>query len=271
MRLAILADIHGNLPAFEAALDHLIRQQIDWLIIAGDVVVGAPDSAECWRLAQSLGCPILRGNHERYVAHYGTASAPPEWYTDQFAPIRWGAEQFTADERRTLGNLPLLYRPSDAPDLLIVHASLRNDRDTLLPYTPEEQLPVMFPDVQERFIIRGHNHVGQVRLWGERTIITVGSVGLALDGHPTAQYLILEQHTTGWRIQHQAVPYDVEATLKRFHTTGYLAATGPMGRLFMREVATASHQLVPFLQMYTRWSSTDEVSLEAAVERYLSL
>jgi predicted phosphodiesterase len=269
MRLAILADIHGNLPAFEAALDHLTRRHVDQLIIAGDVVVGAPDSAACWRLAQSLGCPVLRGNHERYIAHYGTADAPAEWSTDQFAPVRWGAEQFAAEERHALGNLPLLARP--APDLLIVHASLRNDRDTLLAYTPEEQLTVMFPDVQERFIIRGHNHIGQVRLWGERTIITIGSVGLALDGHATAQYLILEQHAAGWRIQHQSVPYDVEAALKRFHTTGYLAAAGPIGRLFMREVATASHHLVPFLRMYTHWSSTEKIPLAVAVEHYLSL
>jgi predicted phosphodiesterase len=271
MRLAILADIHGNLPAFEAALDHLTGQRIEQVIIAGDVVNGAPDSEACWRLAQSLGCPILRGNHERYIAHYGTASAPPEWETEQFAPIRWAAAQFTPAERCDLANLPLIVRPPETPELLIVHASLRNDRDTLAAYTPEEQLAVMFPEVREGLIIRGHNHVGQVRLWGERSIITVGSVGLALDGHPTAQYLILERCATGWRIQHQSVPYDVEAAVRRFQTTGYLEAAGPMGRLFMREVATASHHLVPFSRMYTRWSSAEGIPLEAAVNRYLSL
>jgi len=41
LRIAILADIHGNLPAFEAALEHVARQHADRLIIAGVIVVGA--------------------------------------------------------------------------------------------------------------------------------------------------------------------------------------------------------------------------------------
>ena len=77
MRLAVIADIHGNLPAFEAALEHVDRQQVDRLVILGDIVVGAPDSAACWNLARSLSCPILRGNNDRYVAHYDTPAADP--------------------------------------------------------------------------------------------------------------------------------------------------------------------------------------------------
>ena len=89
MRIAILADIHGNLPAFEAALDHASRQRVDRTIVAGDIVNGSPDSAACWRLARSLGYPIVRGNHERYVARYGTAAGDPAWLSEQFAPVRW--------------------------------------------------------------------------------------------------------------------------------------------------------------------------------------
>jgi predicted phosphodiesterase len=68
MRLALLSDIHGNLPAFEAALAHATQQGYDQMVILGDVVVGAPDTADCWPLAKSLDVPIVRGNHGRYVA-----------------------------------------------------------------------------------------------------------------------------------------------------------------------------------------------------------
>src|SRR6266540_3464866 len=67
----------------------------------------------------------------------------------------------------------------------------------------------MFPILQERWIVRAHNHIGQVRLWDERTIITAGAVGLPLDGSPTAQYPLLEQRAGGWRIFHQAIAYDL--------------------------------------------------------------
>lgn len=45
MRIAVIADIHGNLVAFEAAFDYIQTLGVDQLVIAGDVVNGAPDSA----------------------------------------------------------------------------------------------------------------------------------------------------------------------------------------------------------------------------------
>jgi predicted phosphodiesterase len=270
LRIAILADIHGNLPAFEAALDHIARQRVDQVVIAGDVVVGSPDSAACWRLASSLGCPIARGNHERYVAHYGTPAASREWASEQYAPVRWAAAQFGERERQAIERLPATASSPDWPDLLIVHASLRNDRDTVAPHTPETEIDAMFPGIDALVIVRAHNHVAQVRLWRERLVVTCGSVGLPLDGSNDAKYLILERRAAGWHVEHQAAPYDVTATLRRFHETGYLEATGVMGQLFMREVATASFQIVPFLNAYRCWSPAGELSLDAALERFLS-
>jgi hypothetical protein len=56
MRIAILCDIHGNLPAFETALDHAANLAPDLLIIAGDMVCGCPDSDLCWQRALDLDC-----------------------------------------------------------------------------------------------------------------------------------------------------------------------------------------------------------------------
>lgn len=269
MQIAILADIHGNLPAFEAALEHAMRRA-ERLIIAGDVVVGAPDSAACWRLARSLGCPIVRGNHEGYVAAFGTPAAPPAWQTRQFAPVQWAAAQFDEAERRAIDELPRMLRPPNTSDLLVVHGSLRSDRDTVNAYTPAEELAAMFPDLRETLVVRAHNHQCQVRLWAGRRIVTAGSVGLTLDGVPSAQYLLLEQTRDGWEFQHQSVRYDVQAALRRFRSSGYLEAAGPMARLYMREVATAAFHVVPFLRAYARWSRECEISLDAALERYLA-
>jgi len=270
MRLAILSDIHGNLPAFEAALKHLANHKPDQVILLGDVVNCAPDSAECWQLAQSLGCPMLRGNHERYTALYNTPEADPLWSTEQFAPLHWTVSQFTTAEIQAMRDLPACLRLPGAPDLLLVHASARGDHDTVAPYTPEATLHEMFPDVRERWVVRGHNHMCAVRLWERGMIITCGSAGMALDGIPTAQYLLLDQAADGWRIQHQSVPYSVEALAQRFHTSGYLKAAGPMARLYLREFQTGSPHLVPFLRDYRRWKQTHTISLSQAVDRFLA-
>lgn len=268
MRLAIIADIHGNLPAFEAVLDHISHQHVDQTVIAGDIVVGSPDSAACWQRAQSLDCPIIRGNHERYVFNFGTPAADLLWTTRQFAPLQWAVEQLSADERAALAALPACLRLPDAPDLLIVHGSLRSDIDSLHAHTPEEMLPAMFPELHEHTVVRAHNHVGATRIWGQHTIVTAGSVGLPLGGIPTAQYLILEQRSANWHIAHQSVPYDLDAAVTRFHTSGYLDATGPLGRLYMREVATASFHIVPFLTAYGRWSTVEPLTLDEALMRF---
>lgn len=270
MRLAILADIHGNLPAFEAALNHIAHQSVDQIILAGDMIIGSPDSAACWQLAQSLGCPMLRGNHERYVYHFGTPQAAAEWSTERYTPLHWAHTQIPAAERQKLAQLPASLRLPAAPDLFITHASERDDHDTVSPHTPEEQLAHMFPNAHERFIIRSHNHYAQTRVWERGFIITNGSVGLPLDGNPTAQYLLLDQNKAGWHVRHQSVPYDLDAAQRRFRETGYLEATGAMGRLFFRELVTATQQIVPFLRLYAQWSKEGALSLNQALERFLN-
>ena len=140
---------------------------------------------------------------------------------------------------------------------------------TLSAYTPADRLHDMFGYVPEKTIVRAHNHTCQVRLWEGRQIVTAGSVGLPLDGNPTAQYLLLEHNGRGWRFEHQSVPYDVDAALRRFDETGYMAAVGPMAHLFRREVETAAHHMVPFVRAYAGWQQ-EGLSLERAVERFLT-
>ena len=171
MRIAILADIHGNLPAFEAVLSHVHQQAPDLIIIAGDIVIGAPDSAAGWQLAQSLGCPIVRGNHERYLGYFGTDQGDPAWQSEQFAPVQWAVQQCTAQEKATIAALPLTLRLPEAPDLLVVHASARSDRENLPPYTPDAQIAAMFPNVDERWIMRGHDHLARTHPWRDKMII----------------------------------------------------------------------------------------------------
>jgi len=270
MRIAIFADIHGNLAAFEAALGHVRTLGVDHLVLAGDLICGAPDSLACWQLAQTLDCSLLRGNHERYVFDFGTANAPALWRSERFGPVQWAVAQFSESERRTLAALPFAVRLPAAPDLLFVHASPRRDNDSIVAYTPEAELAAMFADSAETMIVRGHDHWCQLRLWQNRTIVTAGSIGMTLDEHPTAQYALLERNGQGWHVQHHAVPYAVERTVARFSDTGYLRTAGPMARLILREIATASPHIVPFLRLYEHWTAQEPLSLQAAVERFLN-
>jgi predicted phosphodiesterase len=263
MRLVLIADIHGNLPALEAALAEIETLRPDRLVVAGDIVDGGPDSAACWRRVKALGCPVIRGNHERYVFDYGTPRADPAWTAPQFAPLRFARAELSAAEIAELAALPPHWSDPTLPDLLVVHASLRGDNDSIFPYTPDAHLDPMFEGIDPavKLIVRGHNHACSTREWGARRIVTTGSIGLPQDGNPAAQFLVLECGDSAapsgkasaareWVIRHRAVRYDVGATLRRFRESGYLDKAGPLGRLFYREMETGTHQIVPFLRFY---------------------
>lgn len=184
MRLAVLGDVHGNLAALGAVLEHAERLRPDGFVVVGDVVVGAPDSFACWERVEALGCPVVRGNHETYVAAFGTTAAPPAWATPQFAPFAWTVAQLGDPVRKTLGALPFSLTLPEAPDVLFVHASLRSDRDNLSAYTSDEALGVMFPGLTARYVVhyvvRGHDHVAATRRWQAHQLTTNGSVGIPL-------------------------------------------------------------------------------------------
>jgi len=247
VRIAIIADIHGNITALEAVLARVAELKIDQLLVAGDIVVGSPDSRACWERVKSLGCAVLRGNHERYVFDLGTERARPEWSTPQFGPVQYAEAQLGAANIRELAGLPTTLKLEGAEELLFVHGSARADSDVIFPYTTQEDLAAMFAGTSERWIVRGHNHYAGVLLWGQRRVVTAGAVGLPLDGKPSAQFLVMERKSGGeWEPQHHLVNYDVEKAVRRFRESGYLEQAGPMARLFMREVETASFHLLPF-------------------------
>ena len=253
MRIALIADIHGNLAALEAALAEIETLKPDYLVVAGDVVDGGPDSGACWRRVRALGCPVIRGNHERYIFDYGTPRADPAWASPQFAPLRVAREEFTPTEVAELAALPTLWRDPALPELLVVHASLRSDNDSLFPYSTDAQIEPMFEGIDPavRIVVRGHNHICSQREWAGRHIFTTGSVGLPQDGNPAAHFLLLEKNGGGaWIARHRMVRYDVGVTLRRFYESGYMDRAGPLGSLFYREVETGTHQVVPFLRFY---------------------
>lgn len=266
MRLAVLGDVHGNLAALEAVLEHAEHLQVDGFVVIGDIVIGAPDSLACWERIRALSCPVLRGNHETYAAPFYDE---PTWQTPQFTPIAWAVARLGDEVRQQLGTLPFSLSLPDAPELLFVHASLRSDRDSVDMYTTKAALEEMFPALSARYVVRGHNHAAATRVWKTHHIITNGSVGIPLNGVPEAQYMVLEKRQENWQSTFYAVPYDVDETLKRFHDTGYLEEAGPIAHLFYREVATATLQLMPFLRSYERYSQGGTLSLEKAVRAFV--
>jgi hypothetical protein len=272
MRIAVLADAHGNLAAFETALAAARATAPDLLVVAGDVVNGAPDSRACWELARAEADLLLRGNHERYAIDRGTAAGDPAWFGPRFRPLDWTVAELAGllDEVR---RAPIVARA--AADVVIAHAAPHDDRWNAYPWTGDEEVEAAFAGAGGGLLVRAHNHLPFHRTLPDgRLLVSVGAVGLALAGRPEAQWALLTRRSGGWQVRHASEPYDVAATLRRFDESGYLEVAGPIGRLFRREMATGTHQLVPFLRFEGAWRASNpaadaDAALTAALAAFL--
>lgn len=269
MRIAAIVDIHGNLPALNAVLDDIDTLAVDQLVCCGDVILGGPDDQACFQRVLATGASIVRGNTERYVSEVGTEHADPRWTEEAFGPLRYGASQFTDAERAQMGDLPTIHHVAHVPEIMFYHANPSNDRDIAYAWLTDEELDGNYAGHDEDIFVGGHSHTQLLRSWRNRRVAISGSVGATNDFYAGAQYLLLEKRGQDWCLQYRNVPYDVGETLRRYDETDYVDHTGPMGRLFVRTVATRTNQVMPFLSWQK--SAGSGLKLADAVDRFLSL
>lgn len=211
MKIAILADIHGNLPALQAVLQDCLRQGYDEIYSIGDAIAIGPQPAECLDLL--LNTPhthLLLGNHEMWYA-FGLPEPQPEWMSDgEVVHQRWVHEQLDPALREAVAEWPVVieesfegvrtvllhYEPLDAASTLF-HSL---DRDAGLP-----GLDRLFGHYGADLVFYGHSHIAADD-HGQARYINPGSLGCTRE--PAAPYALLDCDRGRCTVEVRAVPYD---------------------------------------------------------------
>ena len=246
-RLALLADIHGNLPALEAVLARLATQAVDQVVIAGDVINWGPFSAAVLERVCGQGHAIIRGNNEYYLLEYGTARMPAHWRDYELLP--WLHGQLDDHWRREIACWPdeLSLRFADAMPLRVVHGAPGDHLCSLHPLLDEATLAGRLAEVAEPTVVAAHSHLPLDRQAGGRHLINPGSVGVPLDGRPgIARYALLEGRPAGWSVRQQCVSYDLTPLFAEFARQGFAEQYGITAQLVIEEFRTATLQVHPF-------------------------
>jgi predicted phosphodiesterase len=269
--IAILSDIHGNLPALEAVLADLANFDVDHVIVPGDVISFGPFSRQTAELVIDKGWSVIRGNNEYFLIDYKTPRAPAEWDDPiQFAPTVWLYRQFDHRLKTIIGSWPdmLNLHFLDAPTILVCHGTPASPWETIYCTMTDEEIEKILGDVEASYVICGHTHLLMDRLSGRWRIFNPGSVGVPLDGIFSASYMLLEGNEGGWTPTFRRVPFDYEAVFAEFERSGYNKESGPIGRLVL-EVYKTARPLFGFLRWREMHKPEFPLTYEL-VEEYLA-
>ena len=284
MRIAMLADLHGNLPALEAVQRELERLQPDQIVVDGDLINGVPFSPAVVDAVQQQNWVAVRGNHEFYYLDFGTERGHLYQSPERWGQLHWLVEQIRPQQGAYLAMLPderTFYLPGTQP-LRIAHGVPGRNRVGFYNHQPVEQIFLEIHDVRERTLISAHTHVQIDRhihvdsdlidslrtnphvdepidhaavLHHHWHVINPGSIGLPLDGDTRAQFAILENvpesvEPGGWQATFYQIVYDRRPALAAFAETGMLAAGGVITQLFYWELVTAQPEII----LFYRWA-----------------
>ena len=243
MRIAILSDIHGNALALDAALsDIAARGPFDQIIVAGDLVWSGPRPRDVVDRVLALRAACIRGNTDAFF-DVAPGDTPEGKDSDRFAAhFGWMAEQLGPERIAYLRSLPFSHRISPAPghDLLVVHANPLDLDQPILPRAADADLDELL--LQDgappswRCLAFGHVHTPFQRVWRDRLLVNVASVGLPMDGDPRAAYAILTWDGRAWRAEHIRVAYQTAVVARDMRISGL-----PRGKHFAERLMSASY------------------------------
>lgn len=252
-RLALLADLHGNLPALEAVAADLASLAVDHVVVAGDLINLGPFPKEVVEFVLAHQWSVLRGNHEYYLLDYQTPRAPPAWSDPmRWSLLHWTFQQLGPGLRQRIAAWPdrLSLRFPDGPPILVVHGVPASPWTGISPNARDDEIAVHLRDVAEPLVIVGHTHLPLDRSVDRWRVLNPGSAGNPADGDPRVSYLILEAHDGEWTPCLRRVAYDRERLFLAFERREVIRHCGVMGYLAREEFRSARLEIVPFLRWH---------------------
>ena len=243
MRLAVLSDLHGNLPALEAVLEDLLRHAVDGLIVAGDLI-GGPQPIESIQLVLSHDPLMISGNSDTNLLRYRAGLAPKEWNDRlQFALLRWSDKHLDDRTIELLLSLPeqrSIQIPGTAA-IRVVHGSPRDQSESIFPTLKPISLKNALSQIEEPVLVCGHTHIPwKVECHG-KLALNPGAVCGPLNGEVCAQYAILTWAEDKWLVEHFAVEYDLDRIRRAFRGSGLIDEGGALARAFLRSIETGQN------------------------------
>lgn len=223
--VAVITDIHGNLPALHAALARIDELDIQRIYCGGDLVGYGPHPNEVVALIAERAIPTIYGNYDHAIAREdhdcGCAYITPHDRELGQQSVEWtlvNTDQASKDWMRELP-FDLHFTVGDVP-VHLVHGSPRKVNEYLFEDKPARLYERLAAAESDRVMVSGHTHKPWVHEYGGVLFVNCGSVGKPKDGDPRGAFAILQAAAESVEVNIERVAYDAEAVAAEVRRAG---------------------------------------------------
>lgn len=210
MIVAAIGDIHGNLPALEAALAAVDDEGILTIVNTGDCAAGHPWPDETIALLRERRIPGVQGNQDRMLLRAerkGASKRGAETGPDAQVLID-AAARCSIDNLEYLRSLPRMLRLTvDGIEMAIAHGTLTNQNERLEADEDDTRYQRQREILPIPLFIFGGTHEPHARWVHGVLFVNPGSVGMPADGARVAHYAVISTEKEPWTVELRSVPY----------------------------------------------------------------
>ncbi len=256
--IAIIADIHGNKSALEAVLKDIYNKQIETIYCLGDI--SAPFGGdEIWRILKDKQIPVIMGNGDQRLLTSINNSI-------QFLPTRNSIKRLGREILNGIKNLPYTIVLEDKK-LILCHGTPENNNDFLI--YENMDLNTIIDKYHDYNIIGGHSHDFRLQTSNGNKICTIGSVGIAFNLKPQAEYAIVSNERDSLTIDRKIVPYNNLPMIDEMLEQGFIEENGPIGLLAFDEIICHEDRIYPFLSDFCKNKHINDGNIFYECREYL--
>jgi putative phosphoesterase len=225
-RVAVLTDIHANLPALEAALSRVGELDVDAVYCGGDLVGYGPHPNEVCELIARGGIPTIYGNYDHAIARdhddCGCAYVTQADRELGQRSVEWTLRTTSAAAKAFMRELPFDRRfEVGGRRVRLVHGSPRKVNEYLFEDKPARTFERIAAGADCDVLAFGHTHKPWVAEYGGVLFVNCGSVGKPKDGDPRGAFAVLEADGAGGvRATIERFDYDAEAVAREVEESG---------------------------------------------------
>ena len=298
MKYALIADIHGNMPALEAVINDAKMQGVQHFAFLGDYCVGLAYPNEVLDLIRSLDSKyVVTGNEDESLIYWENTS-PCNWPDGQYEAGPWYFKNLSIVNRNFIRTLPheIIVISDNIPPVHLFHKPERyflesspvkiashfyangidDEKFTVQSFSSyckcllenDQLLLKQLPALNNGVYVFGHKHIQWFQDLSGKLLISPGSCGVPLDFQTTAAYAIINYNKSYWECELHRVFYDVSTAISIMDESMCAREIPVWYGVISKETQTGRAQAIPFLH-YTEQYANKLVQGAFYVYRYI--